>query len=199
MFSGIIETTGKVISMTDSGTGLKFSISVNNINFFKNLPVGASISVNGACMTIESKKNKSFNFTTVKESLSKTNLGKLKINDYVNLEKPISLNTLLHGHIVSGHIDTTGVITKILNKNKSWEYFIKFNKKYVKNIIEMGSIAVNGVSLTIADIIRPKGNSAEIKVAIIPHTYKETIFQYSIVGDAVNLEFDVIGKYILNK
>lgn len=199
MFSGIIETTGIIKKINKSGSGLNFEIIVNKKNYLKNLPVGASISVNGACMTIEKKSGNKFSFTAVKETLKKTNLQYFITGAYVNLEKPIRLNSLLHGHIVSGHIDTIGKIKRIENLKQSWEFYFEFNKKFKKYVIEKGSICINGVSLTIAEIFKSKNNNQLIKIAIIPHTFKETIFRFNKTGDLVNLEFDIVGKYILNK
>lgn len=154
------------------------------------------MSIDGACMTIERARGNKFQFTTIKESLSKTNLGYLSVDSFVNLEKPMKLNSTLDGHIVQGHVDTTGTVEKINRLKDSWEYFVKFSSKFRENIIYVGSISINGISLTIAEIVRETKKSVLIKVAIIPHTYEITNFKYLKPKDPVNIEFDMLGKYV---
>ncbi|MEP7146630.1 MAG: riboflavin synthase, partial [bacterium] len=133
-----------------------------------------------------------------KESLQKTNLGSLKVEDCVNLEKAMTLNSKLDGHMVQGHVDITGIVKKINKKNNSREFFIAFPNSYLDNIIYVGSISINGVSLTIAEIIKSEENEVLIKLAVIPHTYNVTNFNMLKVNDPVNIEFDMIGKYVKN-
>ena len=196
MFTGIVTDMGKVISIAHFGDSNKFSVESVQKNYLNENVTGQSMAINGACMTIEKIKNNRFSFTTIKESLSKTNLGDLKKGSYVNLEKPIAMNATLDGHIVQGHVDTTGIVTRINKLLDSWEYFIKFPSIFRDNIIYVGSIAVNGVSLTIADIVNESRKEITIKVSIIPHTYKVTNFQFLKPKDKVNLEYDMLGKYV---
>jgi riboflavin synthase len=196
MFTGIVTDMGKVLSIVPYGDSIKFSIESSHKYYLNKSVTGQSMAINGACMTIEKIKNNRFNFTTIKESLSKTNLGDLKKGSKVNLEKPMSMNATLDGHIVQGHVDTTGIITRINKLLDSWEYFIEFPSIFRDNIIYVGSIAVNGVSLTIADIVSESSKRIIVKVSIIPHTYKVTNFQFLKRKDRVNLEFDMLGKYV---
>lgn len=195
MFTGIIQCLGEVASKSEKGDGIKFSLKVIP-NFIQDIKIGDSISINGACMTIEDKTNDTFEFTTINESLNKTNFNLLKKKDSVNLEKAMNLYSKLDGHIVQGHIDLTGIVKKINPKKDSWEFLIEFDSKFRDNIIYVGSIAINGVSLTIADIVSESSKNILIKVAIIPHTYEVTNFKFLKENDIVNIEFDMMGKYV---
>jgi riboflavin synthase len=196
MFTGIVTNMGKVLSITPFGDSIKFIVQTKDKNYLKRIKTGHSMAINGACMTIEKFKDNKFNFTTIKESLSKTNLGYLKIGDFVNLEKPMGLNSTLDGHLVQGHVDTTGMVVKINRLKDSWEYFIKFSSGFKDNIIYVGSVSINGVSLTIAEINKETKNDVTIKVSIIPHTFLVTNFQFFKLKDKVNIEFDMLGKYV---
>lgn len=196
MFTGIVETTGKVLSKTKEGTGIRLSVKPNTAGYLKRMKVGDSMAINGACMTITSKNSASFTFDTMAESLKKTNLGLLKSGSLVNLERAMSAGARFDGHFVQGHVDTTGLITKINKLDGSWEIFIEFPKKLADSVIYVGSISVDGISLTVAEIVKDKGTKAVIKVAIIPHTLKVTKLGQAKPGDVVNIEFDMIGKYI---
>ena len=196
MFTGIVQDTGKVISRTVKGDSLRFCVEPASKNYLKDIKAGDSISINGACMTVVSKKQNKFEFTTIKESLSKTNLSSLKLRDLVNLEKAMTFNSKLDGHIVQGHVDTTGKVKKINTLKDSWEYFIEFPRKFSCYVIYVGSISVNGVSLTVAQIVSDNSNKTLIKVAIIPHTFEVTNFKKLKVNDMVNIEFDMLGKYV---
>ena len=196
MFTGIVTDTGKIISMKQKGDSIAFVVQPTKRGYLKDTKTGDSMSIDGACMTIEKAKGYKFQFTTIKESLSKTNLGYLSVNSFVNLEKPMKLNSTLDGHIVQGHVDTTGIVEKINRLEDSWEYFVKFSSKFKDNIIYVGSISINGISLTIAEIVRETKRSVLIKVAIIPHTYEVTNFKYLKPKDPVNIEFDMMGKYV---
>lgn len=197
MFTGIVTDTGKVIKTTSKGDSIKFLIAPSKKAYLKDRRKGDSIAINGACMTIENIKSNRFEITTVKESLSKTNLGDIKIGSYVNLEKPMKLSESLDGHIVQGHVDATGKVYKINKLKDSWEFFFEFPIKFKKNIIYVGSISINGISLTIAQIVKETKKSVIIKVAIIPHTYSATNFKYLKHGDRINLEFDMLGKFVM--
>jgi riboflavin synthase len=196
MFTGIVTSTGKVIKITPRGDSIVFSVRPEVNNYLKDRRNGDSMAINGACMTITAIKKGVFEFTTVNESLSKTNLGDLIKGSYVNLEKPMKLNDSLDGHIVQGHVDTTGKVYNVKKLKDSWEFYFEFPIKYKKNLIYVGSITINGISLTVAGIKDTK-KSVVIKTAIIPHTYSATNFQYLKKGDRVNLEFDMLGKYVM--
>lgn len=195
MFTGIIQDTGRILSADNKGDSKKFSVYVQE-NFLHDVKIGDSISVNGACMTVESYSKDSFEFTTIAESLSKTNLGRLQKGSYINLEKSMTMNSKLDGHIVSGHIDTIGLIDKVIENEDSWEFFIKFSNKFSDNVIYKGSIAINGVSLTVAEIVKEGHKNNTIRISIIPHTFNHTNFKFLREGDILNIEFDLLGKYV---
>ncbi|HPS65489.1 MAG TPA: riboflavin synthase [Ignavibacteria bacterium] len=199
MFTGIVTDMGKIVKMKTAGDSIRFTVQPTIKNYLKDSVVGDSMAINGACMTITGKKGVTFDFTTIKESLSKTNLGELQTGSFVNLEKPMRINAKIDGHIVQGHVDSTGVVKKINKLIDSWEYFIEFPKKFRDNIIYVGSISVNGISLTIAGIEKETSSKVLIKVAIIPHTYEVTNFKFLKPGSLVNLEFDMIGKFVVRK
>lgn len=196
MFTGIVTDMGKIRGMKKVGDSIKFTVEPMQKNYLKGVKKGDSIAINGACMTITGKTGGKFEFTTVNESLSKTNLGDLNTGSYVNLEKPMSLNGSVDGHLVMGHIDIAGKVNKIIRLKDSWEYYFTFSPEFRDNIIYVGSISINGVSLTIADIIRESKKEILIKIAIIPHTWKVTNFRYMKPGDRINIEFDMIGKFV---
>ncbi|MFZ4591111.1 MAG: riboflavin synthase [Ignavibacteria bacterium] len=197
MFTGIVTDTGKVVKTTPRGDSIKFTIAPSKKNYLKDRKKGDSIAINGACMTIENIKDNKFEFTTVNESLSKTNLGDLIKGSSVNLEKPMKMHESLDGHIVQGHVDATGKVYKVKQLKDSWEFYFEFPAKFRKNIIYVGSISINGISLTIAEIVKETSKSVVIKVAIIPHTYSATNFCYLKPGDRINLEFDMLGKFVM--
>ncbi len=189
MFTGIIEEIGIVKSIR----GKVITIEANKI--FDDLKLGDSVAVNGTCLTVSSFEGKTFpkifNADITSETLSRTNLGDLKSGFKVNLERALTLNGRLGGHIVSGHIDGVGIIKNISKNIDDIELTIEVPANLMKYIIEKGSIAVDGISLTIAEV-----NKNSFSVAIIPHTLKETILYYKKAGDKVNIENDIIGKYV---
>jgi len=199
MFTGIVTDMGKIISCKVKGDSIKFLVEPNIRQYLNGVKQGHSMSINGACMTVEAVRNRKFEFTTIRESLSKTNLGDLETGSYVNLEKPMKFDSALDGHVVMGHVDATGTVKKINKLKDSWEFFIEFPAVFRDNIIYVGSISINGVSLTIAEIVKESKKSILIKVAIIPHTYKVTNFKYFVTGTRVNIEFDMMGKYVIRK
>lgn len=199
MFTGIVTDMGKIAGNKIKGDSIKFLVEPTIRQYLNDIKTGDSMAINGACMTVESKRGNKFEFTTIKESLSKTNLGDLKIGSYVNLEKPMKLNSKLDGHIVQGHVDATGTVKKINKLKDSWEFFIEFNSKFRDNIIYVGSISINGVSLTVAQIVSENKKSVTVKVAIIPHTFEVTNFKFFKPGSKVNIEFDMMGKYVMRK
>jgi len=203
MFTGIVEEQGKVVKKTKINEGFKFRVRSKQVA--KKLAKSDSVSINGLCHTVTTKSKTEFDFVSMHETLKKTNIGELNAGDEVNLEGSLTMNKKLGGHFVAGHVDDTGIVTKVkqikaVKKKDSdnWEYRIKIHKKHAKFVIYVGSIAVDGVSLTVAEVTKPKGNYFEIKVAIIPYTYQNTSFGRYKVGDRVNLEFDFLGKYVIN-
>lgn len=189
MFTGIIEEMGIVKSIKSK----VITIEANKI--FDDLKLGDSIAVNGTCLTVSSFEGKAspkiFNADITSETLSRTNLGDLKSGFKVNLERALTLNGRLGGHIVSGHIDGVGIIKNISKNAEDIELTIEVPPNLMKYIIEKGSVAVDGISLTVAKV-----NKNYFSVAIIPHTLKETILYYKKAGDKVNIENDIIGKYV---
>ena len=188
MFTGIIEAFGKVESIHKDKENLNLTI---NSPISSKLKVDQSISHNGVCLTVIDCNNKNHTVTAINETLNKTNLKYIKKNDLINLERAMKLNTRLDGHIVQGHIDQTAECTSYEKLNGSWVY--NFQYDLIKNniTIEKGSITINGVSLT---VINSKKNA--FSVAIIPYTFNNTNFHKITKGSIVNLEFDIIGKYI---
>ena len=193
MFTGIIEATGEVTGITAEGTNLTFHLQSR---IAPELKVDQSLSHNGVCLTVTSVSGDAYTVTAVEETLKKTNLGQVKTGDRVNLERCMPANGRFDGHIVQGHVDQTGIVTGIADQNGSWLFDFQYrtwsDDPNENNItVEKGSICINGVSLTVF-------NSApdSFRVAIIPYTYEHTTFRDLKVGDVVNLEFDVVGKYI---
>jgi riboflavin synthase len=191
MFTGIIEAVGQVEDITSHGTNKTFRISSPITGELK---VDQSIAHNGVCLTVEEIKESRYRVTAVKETLDKTNLGAWEVGTFINLERSLLPTSRLDGHFVQGHVDTTGKCTYIKDCNGSFEISFEFAEEYAPLVIEKGSISVNGVSLTAFGVGR---NS--FKVAIIPFTWGHTNLQYLKEGDGVNLEFDMVGKYILRK
>jgi riboflavin synthase len=203
MFTGIIEEKGKVVKKTKINEGFKFRVRSKQVA--KKLAKSDSVSINGVCHTVTTKSKSEFDFVSMHETLKKTNIGELNAGDEVNLEGSLTMSKKLGGHFVAGHVDDSGIVTEVkqikaVKKKDSdnWEFRIKIHKKHAKFVIYVGSIAVDGVSLTVAEVTKPKGNYFEIKVAIIPYTYQNTSFGKYKVGDRVNLEFDFLGKYVIN-
>ncbi len=191
MFTGIIETVGIVKNVLENGTNKTFEIESTMATELK---IDQSVSHNGTCLTVESITNNIHTVTAIYETLQKTNLGTWQQGTSVNLERCVQANGRFDGHFVSGHIDTTGTCTLVLNKQGSWEYTFQFDGIFATNIIEKGSIAINGISLTIFNI-----GVNVFTVAIIPYTYQHTNMHTIEVGTVVNLEFDMIGKYIARR
>lgn len=188
MFTGIIETTGIIDKITHSGTNKTFWV---RSSLSAELKVDQSVSHNGVCLTVEAINEGMHQLTAIEETLLKTNLGDWKEGYTVNIERCLQMNGRLDGHIVQGHVDTTGTCIAAAEKNGSWEYSFEMDKKFASLIIEKGSISLNGISLTIFNV-REDG----FTVAIIPYTYTHTNMQFLKAGDKVNIEFDMIGKYV---
>ncbi|MCX6136838.1 MAG: riboflavin synthase [Ignavibacteriales bacterium] len=189
MFTGIVEEVGKVKSIHVRGDGIRFVFKARRV--MKGLRRDNSIAVNGTCLTVVDYTAATFSVDAVKETLLKTSLGQLVIGSRVNLERPLSLQQRLGGHLVQGHIDATGTIVKKTTLESSWMFTIRFDRKFRKYLIPVGSITVDGVSLTVARL-----RAAEFDVAIIPYTMAHTVFQSYKSGSRVNLEFDLVGKYV---
>lgn len=188
MFSGIIETMGRVEEISSAGTNLTFTISSN---ITPELKVDQSIAHNGVCLTVEGIHGNSYTVTAIEETLQKTNLGNLKQGDFINLERSLSLGSRLDGHIVQGHVDSTGSCISGEDKEGSWLYTFEYPAESRSLLVEKGSICINGVSLTAFNC-----EANRFSVAIIPYTFEHTAFQFLQAGDKVNLEFDILGKYI---
>ena len=188
MFTGIIEDLGVVESLEREATNLHIKI---RSSLAKELKIDQSVSHNGVCLTVVSCNNSSFTVTAIKETLNKTNLSGINTNPLRNLERGIKLGDRLDGHMVQGHVDQIGNCVGIESQEGSWLYDFEYDPSFGNLTIEKGSITVNGVSLTVLNS-RTNGFS----VAIIPYTYNNTNFKYLEVGNSVNLEFDVIGKYV---
>ena len=189
MFTGIVETTGTVAAIAQEGTNLTFTIASV---LAPELTIDQSVSHNGVCLTVTSLSDGEYTVTAVAETLQKTNLGKLTAGSRVNLERCMPANGRFDGHIVQGHVDQTAVCTNVQDLDGSWLYDFQYRRDEADNVtVEKGSICINGVSLTVF-------NSEEdtFRVTIIPYTYEHTTFRDLRAGDTVNLEFDIIGKYI---
>ncbi len=188
MFSGITEKTGIVKEIKKDGENVHFILSCD---FVKELKIDQSLSHNGVCLTVVDLTENTYTVTAVKETLIKSNLGLLKVGDEVNLERSMKPDSLLDGHIVQGNVDQTAVCTKVEEADGSWYYTFEYEPTNENVTVEKGSISVNGVSLT---VVNSKNNS--FQVAIIPFTHEITNFHNIKKGTVVNIEFDIIGKYI---
>lgn len=189
MFTGIIEEIGKIDSITRKGNSLSLRIKAEKI--MSDISIGDSIAVNGICLTVTEFTKDGFCLDSMRETLEKTSLKNSKVGDLVNLERAMTANGRFGGHIVTGHIDGVGKIVEIKKDEIATWYSIESNKKIMQYIIEKGSIAIDGVSLTIVDFTKDS-----FRVSVIPHTLKETILSNKKIGSIVNLENDCVGKYI---
>lgn len=188
MFTGIIESLGKIKSLTKEGGNLHIEVASELAPMLK---IDQSVSHNGVCLTVVSLTETSYVVTAIKETLDKTNIGHLKTGAVVNLERAMKLGDRLDGHIVQGHVDQTAVCQGVKKQNGSWVFTFSYDSSLSNITIEKGSVTVNGVSLTVVGS-KPNGFS----VAIIPYTYQHTNFNTFVKDTVVNLEFDVIGKYV---
>ena len=189
MFTGIVETLGTVIQIIPNDKGKTFIIEASDI--MDDLEIGDSISVNGVCLTVTKKDNPSFYLDLVPETLKLSNLGEIKNSSNVNLERALTLSTRLGGHMLQGHIETVGVIVDKTEVGDGAEITVAIDPNYLKYCIPKGSIGLDGISLTIASL-----NENFIKIAIIPHTLEYTNLGKKSTGDSLNVETDIIGKYI---
>lgn len=188
MFTGIIEVMGEVCSLTKEGSNIHIEIKSA---ISSELKIDQSVAHNGVCLTVVKINDESYVVTAIKETLDKSNIGELKVGSVVNLERSMKLGERLDGHIVQGHVDQTAICTSIKEADGSWYFTFKYDKKQENITIEKGSITINGVSLTVVD-----SKENEFSVAIIPYTIEHTNFKTFKIGTKVNLEFDVVGKYL---
>lgn len=190
MFTGIIEAVGRVEALTPRGRGgrrLRIGTPLG-----AELRVDQSVAVNGVCLTVVAADPEGFEAELVEETLRKTNLGELKAGDLVNLERSLSPDRLLDGHLVQGHVDTTGTLLEVRDRAGSWLLRIAYPAEWADYLVPQGAIAVDGISLTVAEL-----QESCFSVAIIPYTWTHTNLQSRRVGDRLNLEFDLIGKYVV--
>lgn len=188
MFTGIIETLGKIERIEKEQGNVHVTIASQLTNELK---IDQSVAHNGVCLTVVAIQDDKYTVTAIQETLEKTNLSDWKVGDLVNLERAMKLGDRLDGHIVQGHVDQIGTCISVEESNGSWYYTFEYDAKLNNLTIEKGSITVNGVSLTVVN-----SKKTEFSVAIIPYTYEHTNFQNFKVGTKINLEFDVIGKYV---
>lgn len=189
MFTGIIETTGRIEAVLPSGSNTSFWISSP---LSPELSIDQSISHNGVCLTVEEVVNDRHRVTAIQETLNKTTLDKWQQGDTINLERCMVMNGRLDGHIVQGHVDTRGTCVGVKEPEGSHVYRFSFPEKFAPLLVEKGSICLDGISLTVFDI-----TSTEFSVAIIPYTYEHTNLRHVSAGTTVNLEFDLVGKYVV--
>ena len=188
MFTGIIESTGTIKEIITTGTNKSFWVASS---LARDLKVDQSLSHNGVCLTIEEIKDSMHRVTAIEETLLKTNLGSWQKDDIINLERCMQMNGRLDGHIVQGHVDCTAECIKVVEKAGSWEFSFRFPAEFAAFIIEKGSVTVNGISLTCFNV-----TYTNFTVAIVPYTFEHTNMSYLKKADLVNIEWDVVGKYV---
>ena len=191
MFTGLIEEVGTIESITPTGDGAE--LVLKGAKVMDDIDVDDSIAVNGCCLTVTSFTDNTFSVTAVAETLKKTTLGDLTVGSMVNLERAMQLGARLGGHIVQGHVDTTGVVEEVIQNDTGWEVWFSFPPQYRKYLIPVGTLCINGVSLTVAEV-----EEERLKVALIPHTLDVSNLIQLKAGDRVNLEFDLLAKYVEN-
>jgi len=188
MFTGIIEAFGKVVDLKKDQENLHLSLESS---LTQELKIDQSLAHNGVCLTVVDRAGDQYTVTAIQETLEKTNLGNIKIGNLINLERAMMMNSRLDGHIVQGHVDQIGFCTGLDFREGSWFFDFEYDQRQKNITVEKGSICVNGVSLTVVN-----SDLNHFSVAIIPYTYEHTNFHQIQKGDTVNLEFDMIGKYI---
>ena len=189
MFTGIVQEIGTIHTIESLGDGLQITVASS---FAETCHIDESIAINGVCHTVTAFNNETFTVQSVAETLRKTSMRDLKEGQGVNLERSLTLQTGIEGHLVQGHVDTTGTITSIQQEGSDWLVTISYEEAYKNLIVGRGSITVDGISLTVA-----REENLEFTVAIIPYTYEHTNLKLKQAGDKVNLEFDMIGKYVV--
>jgi riboflavin synthase len=188
MFTGIIEDLGVISNIEKKETNITFTL---NSLISKDLKIDQSVAHNGVCLTVVAQNENMHQVTAINETLLKTNLQDWQVGQYVNLERAMILGARLDGHLVQGHVDATGTCIDYEEADGSWLYTFLFDKKFAPLVIEKGSICINGTSLTCFNI-----SDTTLQVAIIPYTFEHTIFKYLKVKDIINIEFDILGKYL---
>lgn len=188
MFTGIIESLAKVESIENEQSNVHFTFSSSITHELK---IDQSVAHNGVCLTVVKLNNLNYTVTAIDETLQKTNLGNLIVGDNVNIERCMPANGRFDGHIVQGHVDETGTVTSITDNKGSWTHTIAYQNKSNNLTVEKGSITINGTSLTVVN-----SEDHSFSVCIIPYTYENTVFKTLKIGDTVNLEFDIVGKYV---
>lgn len=189
MFTGIIESLGKVVAIEKEKKNIHFTIESP---ISKDLKVDQSVAHNGVCLTVTEKTKSYHKVTAIDETILKTNFNDLKVGSSVNLERCLKMGARLDGHMVQGHVDDIAICEEVIEDNGSWRYTFKGNEEAKRLLVNKGSVCINGVSLTVVE-----ANELVFDVAIIPYTYENTTFKFIQKGQAVNIEFDIIGKYIL--
>ncbi len=188
MFTGIIETLATLKRIEKENTNVHFTF---NSSITHELKIDQSVAHNGVCLTVVAINGNEYTVTAIDETLQKTNLGFLNVGDFVNLERCMAANGRFDGHIVQGHVDEVGTVVSITDNNGSWTYTISYNTQSKNVTVEKGSITINGTSLTVVN-----SHKKEFSVCIIPYTFDNTVFKTLGVNDKVNLEFDIVGKYV---
>ena len=188
MFTGIIETLGEVTQLQNEGSNLHVTIKSS---ISKELKIDQSVAHNGVCLTVVNVTDHTHTVTAIAETLQKSNIGELKLNSLLNLERCMEMNGRLDGHIVQGHVDQTAICTNLVVENGSWVFTFEYDSRIGNITVEKGSICVNGISLTVVN-----SGFNYFSVAIIPYTYENTNLKNIKPDDKVNLEFDIIGKYV---
>ena len=188
MFTGIIETLGKVEAIIEEAANKHFTLSSG---ITQELQIDQSVAHNGVCLTVVAIAGDTYTVTAIDETLKKTNLNNLQVGDVVNLERCMQANGRFDGHVVQGHVDQTGICESVTDENGSWKFTFSYDTSTGNVTVEKGSICVNGISLTVVD-----SQEDRFSVAIIPYTYEHTNLHAVKPGDTVNLEFDIIGKYV---
>lgn len=188
MFTGIIETLGEIVGLDSNATNLDITIESN---ITSELKIDQSVAHNGVCLTVVAINGDKYTVTAIDETLQKTSLNNLKLGERINLERAMILGSRLDGHLVQGHVDQTGICTEVTEKDGSWFFSFEYDAANGNPTIEKGSITIDGTSLTVVN-----SGVNTFQVAIIPYTYENTRFNSYKKGTVVNLEFDVIGKYV---
>ncbi|MCC6582970.1 MAG: riboflavin synthase [Chitinophagales bacterium] len=188
MFTGIVEEIGEIIAVKKDGTNVHFTVKSK---LSKSLKIDQSVSHNGVCLTVVKKDTASHTVTAIKETLDITTLSQLKKGSKINLERAMQAGARLDGHMVQGHVDQTATVTKIEAQNGSWNFHFEFDKKPHFSLVNKGSVCIDGTSLTVV-----KSKKKNFSVSIIPYTFEHTIFSAYKTGTQVNIEFDIIGKYV---
>ena len=189
MFTGIIESLGKITAIEKEGENYHFTIESD---ISKELKIDQSVAHNGVCLTVVEKTKKNHTVTVIYETVQKTNMGFLKVGSLLNLERCLKIGGRIDGHMVQGHVDDTVECVKKVNENGSWRYYFEGTNINPKLLVNKGSVCINGVSLTIANT-----KDKTFEVAIIPYTYENTNFKALKANDLINIEYDILGKYIL--